>query len=181
MVNAGYASVPIVSIAPTSSLENNQPGFKPNWYKLIKPALTALVFLDSLSRMYYASASREADGIMSVKLKHKYLDKAKELLENHACDEFIPLLKEAVQDFNAIEGTSANVQTVGVVGEIYIKYNSYGQFNVIDWLVENHVEVVLPPLTEFFTQAFINSKERSREYIDQTDYLSFIKTSSNLV
>jgi predicted CoA-substrate-specific enzyme activase len=175
MVSAGYANIPIVSIAPTSSLDNNQPGFKPNWYKLIKPALTALVFLDSLSRMYYASASREAEAVMSVKLKNKYLDKAKELLENHACDEFIPLLKEAVKDFNAIKDTRTNVQTVGVVGEIYIKYNSYGQFNVIDWLVENHVEVVLPPLTEFFTQAFVNSKERSREYIDQTDYFSFIK------
>jgi predicted CoA-substrate-specific enzyme activase len=176
MINEGFENIPIVSVAPSSRLSNNQPGFKPNWFKLIKPTFSSLLFVDSLSRMYYATASRESDGSNSNRLKSKYLEKANKLLERHAYNEFIPLLKEAVEDFNAIPVNDTHVQSVGLVGEIYIKYNSFGQFNIIDWLVENHIEVVLPPLMEFFMQSFVNSTAREDEYINKSNPFGSIKS-----
>lgn len=175
MVNEGFEKVPIVSVALTNSLFNNQPGFKPAWSKIIKPTFLGLIFVDSLSRMYFATVSRELNGLASKKLKAKYLNKAKKLMENHAYDKFLPLLKDAVDDFNSIRIVHKKVQVVGFVGEIYIKYNSFGHFNVIDWLIENHVEVVLPPLTEFLMQYFVNSKERSKEFINKYTPLYLIK------
>jgi len=181
MINEGYNNVPIVSVAASQALLKNQPGFKPNWFKLIKPAFISLLFVDSLSRMYYATASRELGSIISNKLKIKYLEKANKLLESRIYDEFIPLLKEAVEDFNAIPINNANVQAVGLVGEIYVKYNSFGQFNIINWLIENHIEVVLPPLMEFFMQSFVNSSVREEEYIKNPSPSSFIRNSIELI
>ncbi|MCK9220586.1 MAG: acyl-CoA dehydratase activase-related protein [Bacteroidales bacterium] len=173
MANEGFANIPIVAIAPSSALFNNQPGFKLEWHKFIKPAFAALLFCDSLSRLYYATASREPGATASNRLKVKYLNKAKELLERNSYDEFIPLLQQTVADFNAIPVEESKVPSVGIVGEIYIKYNAFGQFNIIDWLVEHHIEIVLPPLLEFFTQSFVNTKARCREFIDKTNFFGF--------
>jgi len=175
MINEGYENVPIVSVAPSKYLLKNQPGFKPNWFKLIKPAFISLLFVDCLSRMYYATASRELDSSASNRLKNKYLEKANILLESRSYDEFIPLLKQAIEDFNTIPVNATYVQTVGLVGEIYIKYNSFGQFNIVDWLVENHIEVVLPPLMEFFMQSFVNSAAREVEYINKPNPFGYFK------
>lgn len=175
MINEGYKNIPIVSIAPSSNLSNNQPGFTPKWNKIIQPTFLALIFVDCLSRMYYATASREIDGKASKHLKEKYIDKAKGLLENNAHNQFPSLLKQAIEEFNSIPVIDSDVTTVGIVGEIYIKYNSFGQFNMIDWLIDSHVEVVLPPLSEFLMQYFVNSKARSNEYINQSNSFGFIK------
>ena len=181
MINEGYKNIPVVSVAPSQSLLKNQPGFKPNWFKLIKPVFISLLFVDSLSRMYYATASRESDRSASNRLKIKYLEKANELLERRAYDEFIPLLNEAVADFNAIPVNDTNIQSVGLVGEIYIKYNSFGQFNMVDWLIENHIEVVLPPLMEFFMQSFVNSVAREDEYINKPNPFGYINSVIELL
>lgn len=175
VANEGFHDVPIVAIAPESSMINNQPGFKPNWNKLIRPTALAMIFTDCLSRMYYATAAHEEDGSISKALKDKYINKSIELLETHAYDGFMPLLKEAIAEFNAVPVFEQNVQSVGIVGEIYIKYNSYGQFNVIDWLVEHHIEPVVPPLMEFFMQSFVNSKVRRREFIDKAKPFAFVE------
>ena len=173
MASEGITDIPVIAIGASDFLFNEQPGFKPNWNKLIKPATLALLFTDSLSRIYYASASREKDGTESKRLRAFYLDKAKDLLERNAYHEFIPLLKEAVIDFNHIPIIQTNIPAVGIVGEIYIKYNSFGQFNMIDWLIENQIEVVLPPLLDFFMQSFINKKARSKEFIHHIKPLDF--------
>ena len=174
MANGGFANIPIVAVAPSGSLYNDQPGFKMNWNRLIKPAFIAVLFADSLSRMYYATASRESDGAVSEQLKVKYLDKATKLVKNNSCDELLPLLKEAVTDFNAIRVNEKNVRSIGVVGEIYIKYNAFGQFNIIEWLVQHHIEVVLPPVMEFFMQSFANKKARRRELINKPKPFDFV-------
>lgn len=181
MINEGYGNVPVVSVTPSHALLKNQPGFKPNWFKLIKPTFISLLFIDSLSRMYYATVSRESDGSASNGLKSKYLEKANELLDRRAYDEFIPLLNEAISDFNVISVNDTNVQSVGLVGEIYIKYNSFGQFNIVDWLIENHIEVVLPPLMEFFMQSFVNSNAREDEYINKSIPFGSIKSVIELL
>jgi len=175
MKNAGFATIPIVAVAPSKGLHNVQPGFTPSWYKIIKPAFMALLFADSLSKMYYATACREKDRTRSLALREFYLNRVNEILKLNAYNDLIPLLKEAVGDFNVIPANnSLNVQTVGIVGEIYIKYNAWGQYNMTDWLVKSHVEVVLPPLMEFFMQSFVNSKARNTENICQSKPFDFI-------
>jgi len=83
-------------------------------------------------------------------------------------------LKSAVDDFNNVQIDRENVKTLGIVGEIYIKYNTYGQHNIIDWLIKNRIEVVFPHLSEFFMQAFVNSKVSSKDFINRKSGFTFI-------
>ncbi|MGI5913883.1 MAG: 2-hydroxyglutaryl-CoA dehydratase, partial [Bacteroidales bacterium] len=45
-------------------------------------------------------------------------------------------------------------------GEIYVKYNDFGHKKVVNWLVEQGIEAVLPPLTKFFIVTFANREAR---------------------
>ena len=51
------------------------------------------------------------------------------------------------------------------MGEIYLKYNSFAQYYIIDWLIENHIEVRIPPMLEFMIQAFVNGEVQRKEFI----------------
>lgn len=165
LVNAGYGNIPVIAVAPSSGLHNLQPGFKVNWKKFILSAFFGLLFIDNLSRMYYATVPREKHKSDSEKLKNKYINLAKKIIENNNYRTFYSLLKNAITEFNSIEVDTETISTVGVVGEIYIKYNTYGQYSIIDWLIQNKVEVVIPPLFEFMMQSFENKKARKNSHI----------------
>ena len=165
MVNAGYGNIPVVAAAPSDGLYNQQPGFTVDKKKLILPAFFGLLFIDNLARMYYATVSREKHKHDCDKLRSKYINKAKEVIENNNYQALYSLLKDAVDDFNTVEVNPEDIPTVGVVGEIYIKYNAFGQYNIIDWLIENKVEVVIPPLFEFLTQVFVNNRAKQDSHI----------------
>ena len=61
---------------------------------------------------------------------------------------------------------SADKQTdkVGVVGEIYLKFNPFAHKYVVDWLIGRGVEIVPPMLTDFFTQFFVNRKVKKASF-----------------
>lgn len=175
MVNAGFEDVPVITVASSDSTFNEQPGFNPNWYKIIKPTFVGILLADSIARLYFATASREINRNDSKKLRDFYLNRAKELIENKETNKLLSLLKEAIKKFNAIPVSDKEIKTVGIVGEIYIKYNSFGHFKITDWLIENNIEVVLPPLMEFFVQSFVNTSARKDEYIEKNNRFEFLK------
>jgi predicted CoA-substrate-specific enzyme activase len=176
LLSAGYNQIPVVSIASSSGLNNSQPGFKPNWFKILMPTAMALLFADSLSRIYYSTVCREKNKGQTLVMLNYYLKKAVGMVEKGEHHQLLDLLKSAVLQFDQIPVNNQPVQSVGIVGEIYIKYNSFGQFNVIDWLIENNVEVVLPPLFEFFTQSFVNNKVNYNDFISQPSSYRFIES-----
>jgi predicted CoA-substrate-specific enzyme activase len=175
LVSAGYKQIPVIAIASAEGLNNQQPGFDPQWGKIIKPTFITLLFADGLSRMYYATICREKHAGSTLKLRNEYIAKALCLAESKAYNKIFALFNEAVRDFNTIEVHNNEVESVGIVGEIYIKYNSFGQFKVIDWLIENRIEVVIPPLVQFFMQAFVNTRAWDKDNITQPKTFSFIQ------
>ena len=52
--------------------------------------------------------------------------------------------------FNDIATQDRDYPKVGIVGEIYVKYNSFSNNHVAQWLMEQGVEVVVPNFLEFF-------------------------------
>ncbi len=162
LVESGYGDVPIIAVAPAKGLHNKQPGFNPPWYKIIIPALMGLFYTDGLARLYYATVCRAKNRNVVEALRKKYLDWGIDLLKQKKHKKLFSLLSLAVEDFNGIEVIDEKVQRIGIVGEIYIKYNAAGQYDVTNWLITHHVEVVLPPLYQFFMQYFVN-KQVKRE------------------
>ena len=68
-------------------------------------------------------------------------------------------MAQMVSEANSIETISKDVPKIGIVGEIYVKYNKFGHRFISDKLVEEGVEVVFPPILEFFTQEIVNVKK----------------------
>ena len=79
------------------------------------------------------------------------------MIENGRSSKLYKHLSIAAKEFNGI-CRSVECPKVGVVGEIYLKFNSFAQHNIVDWLTDQHIEVVPPVLVDFFTQAFVNRK-----------------------
>lgn len=180
MANAGYDDVPIIGLGSPDAIFNMQPGFQPKWLSIIRPTFSALLFADAISKLYYATASREEHNVHSKRLKEKYIQLAKQVLENKKHHQLIPLLEQAVQEFNQVPVKYPEVKTVGLVGEIYVKYNAYGQYYIIDWLIDNHIAVEIPPLMEFMMQAFVNTKAQRNDFIAPKKGLDFIDSLMEL-
>ena len=80
MIENGYTHTPILSIAFGSGIDNQQPGFKVNWLKVLPIALAAVLYSDCIAKFYYAAVVREKKPGQAAKLKDMYLEAAKPLI-----------------------------------------------------------------------------------------------------
>ncbi len=166
LVDAGYAEVPVVAFSLGSMIENRQPGFKINWIKILPVALRAILYSDSIAKFYYASVVREKQEGRAVALRDRYLDKAAHLIRNRQSEGLFGLLQEAASDFDAI-CMDKDLPCVGVVGEIFLKFNPFAQRNVIDWLISHGIEVAPPVMADFFLQTFVNRKVKADAHLQK--------------
>jgi predicted nucleotide-binding protein (sugar kinase/HSP70/actin superfamily) len=167
LVAAGMSQVPVIAVAIGPNLKNSQPGFEINWLHLIRPTLEALYFADALAKLYYPAAPRERIPGVARKLYDHYLNAAQPLLAKRNYRAIRQLMRDAAGAFTDITDTTKQVPVVGVVGEIYVKYNSFSNHGVVRWLMEHGVEVVPPAITGFFStsipNAFINREQHIRK------------------
>jgi predicted nucleotide-binding protein (sugar kinase/HSP70/actin superfamily) len=84
------------------------------------------------------------------------------------------LLKEAVAEFNRAIYADVHLPRIGIVGEIYLKFNRFSQLQVTDWIISQGVEAVVPSLLDFIIQIFVNLKVNRRYHIEHGS-LSFFK------
>lgn len=173
LVDAGYTNTPVISLTFGDGVENNQPGFKVNWTKVLPVALRAVLFSDVLAKLYYASAAREKTRGQATLLCDYYLTKAQALIENGRSRELYDTIAGAAKKFNEI-CLDRHCPRVGIVGEIFLKFNPFAQKGVTDWLTVRGIEVVPSSLTDFFTQAFVNGKVRNDTNVERQSLPGFI-------
>ena len=156
MISAGFGHIPVVSGAFGDDATNNQPGFQLKWNKIMKIALYMVLYADCISKMYHASIVREKVVGAALKLKDKYIEKSFPVLEKKDTKALLELLKEAVREFEEI---TDNVKRpiVGLVGEIYLRYNAFSQKHVTEWLEKQKIEVVVPSIYNFFMCSLANT------------------------
>lgn len=174
LVSAGFANIPVISLATGDDVHNTQPGFDIKIKKIGKITAASLLFGDVLSQMYYATRPREIVKGSSESIKKYYLDKAQPFIKANNVEGAFNLLKEAVEAYNKVEIHNNPIPKIGIVGEIYVKFNGYGHFEVLNWLMEQGVEVVVPPLQDFIMQAFVNRKANHDLYLDKNSVISNI-------
>ncbi len=163
MVEAGYADVPVLSFAGVSGLKNSQSGFKVNWAKALPLILDGVLYSDCMMKFYYAAAARETRQGAASELREKYLALGAKALERGGKKPLRKLLAGAAEEFNKIcDDAKVPPLKVGIVGEIYLKYNSFAHKEVVKWLVDRGVEIMPSPLINFFTCFFVNYKYNKR-------------------
>lgn len=173
LVMSGFGDVPVVSLTMGSSIRNEQPGFRVNWLKMLPLAFAAVFYSDSIAKFYYASVVREKEPGQAARLKDRYLQIARDFILHRKSGDLYELLAQAAADFNAIcrEGVHPRV---GIVGEIFLKFNPFAQHQVTDWLIGQGIEVMPPAMADFFLQSFVNNKVWEDSHLQQRTWTSYV-------
>ena len=179
LAEAGFTEVPVLSLAMGSGLVNEQSGFTINWPKVIPITLAAILFGDCLSKFYHASVVREKNPGDALKLREHYLQAAKTCISMNSPSALYKLMEQAANSFNDVtDDAKADLPKVGIVGEIFLKFNSFAHKRVSQWLITNGIEVAPPVLTDFFTQTFVNRRVKKETGIEKSSFPSWIESAA---
>ena len=155
MLDAGFGHVPVVTLGLGRKAVNEQEGFNLKWGKIISVALNALLYTDTLSKLYHASVVREREPGAAARLRDQYLAMAEKPILDNTPSKLVEYADRAARDFNGI-CLDKECPRVGVVGEIFLKFNSFAHQHVVRFLTGQGIEVAPPLLLPFFMQGFVN-------------------------
>jgi predicted CoA-substrate-specific enzyme activase len=74
----------------------------------------------------------------------------------------LPVLQEAYREFNDIECFERNRPVIGVVGEIYIRANRYGNENIVRQIEKLGGEAWVAPISEWLAYLNVTAKDAAR-------------------
>jgi len=174
MVAAGYGDVPVVTISTKLKTLNPQPGFRVNLAKYLYKALLGMLYTDALSSLYHATAVRERRPGDARALTDRLLAPFSSGAMPISRPSILAGLKQAVAEFNAIETDNLDRPRVGLVGEIYVKYNRFINHDLVHWLMGQGFEVVLPPLLSFFLGSYVGYAAGIEARVRAPDWLSLL-------
>ena len=172
--NAGFSQIPVVVLSAGEVYQNDQEAFKLPLIKYIRIITNAVLYGDALQQMYNSTVVREKKKGETKALFDFYIERGIEAALANNSKWLLTLLEQAVADFNQLPVYEKDYMRVGVVGEIYVKYNNYGQAYTSDWLREKEIEVVTPPIIDFFIQYFVNSKVNEENGVTKAELLTKI-------
>ncbi|OAM87881.1 hypothetical protein AW736_20035 [Termitidicoccus mucosus] len=178
LVAAGHPDVPVISVATAGgALSNDQPGFQLRWRGNIRPTIAAILYADRIAQMHNATAPRERAPGASARLRDDYAAAGAACVARRDLPALYQLLREAARDFNAAaDPAKTRIPRIGIVGEIYVKYNSIGNKNIVEWLIAQGIEPVVPPLAGFFLQEFPNRRTNVAQNLAHRTGLPFMDT-----
>lgn len=156
--NAGFNDIPIIALSSGETYQNDESEFSLDWKKLAKLAIPLVLYGDSLYQMYNAIAVREKEKGKARDTFDFYIERGIDAVKAKSTKQLWKLLTQAVEDFNSIIIKDRHFEKVGLIGEIFVKYNNYAQANISEWLRSQNVEVSIPPLLDFLLQFFVNNK-----------------------
>ena len=156
--HAGFSDIPIIALATGDSFQNNQEAFKMPWLKLANIIIYATLYGDALQQMYNSTTVREKQKGEARRWFDFYVERGIEAVRRDDHNLLLQFLGQAVADFNNVDIHDHEYSKIGLIGEIYMKYNNYAQSNISDWLRDKGMEVMSPPIIDFILQYFVNSK-----------------------
>jgi predicted nucleotide-binding protein (sugar kinase/HSP70/actin superfamily) len=127
--------------------------------------------MDALSEMYHSSVIREKRKGATQEVTDRYLTAYMDGDIPATKNGLLDALERAVDDFNRIETFSRNYPKVGIVGEIYVKYNAFSNNHVAQWLMDQGIEVVLPGFFEFFAGSLVSIRNGVKTNIKKRDLI----------
>ncbi|MDR1098486.1 MAG: acyl-CoA dehydratase activase-related protein [Tannerella sp.] len=174
--NSGFPRIPVVVLSTGEVYRNEQDAFKLPVRKYAGIIIYGVLYGDALQQMYSSTVIREKKKGEAQQLFDFYMEQGVEAVRRNDSGLLLKLLEQAVADFNRVPVHRREYPKVGLVGEIFVKYNNYGQAHTTEWLRERDVEVVTPPVIDFFMQYFVNSKVNIQNGISPDSLLQKLLT-----
>lgn len=156
--NAGFSHIPVLVVGAGGAIQNEQKGFKIPLGKMLNITTHALLYADSLQQMFSFTVVREKNKGETKAIFDFYVDRGIDIIRENDDKKLMMMLEQAVADFNLLSIYKCEYTKIGLVGEIYLKYNNYGQAYITDWLRSKNMEVDTPPIIDFLMQYFVNSE-----------------------
>jgi predicted nucleotide-binding protein (sugar kinase/HSP70/actin superfamily) len=160
VVAAGFEDVPVVTLSTNLQSLNEQPGFEFNVREYMYKAILSMAFTDAISDMFYSTVVRELRQGDAQRVADRHLNAFMEGRIRIERGALLEALDHAVAEFNAVEVDDRHYPKVGIVGEIYVKYNAFSNNHAAQWLMDQGVEVVMPTFLEFFAGGIILTENR---------------------
>ncbi|MGM0435940.1 MAG: 2-hydroxyglutaryl-CoA dehydratase [Bacillota bacterium] len=161
---AEYDFVPVISLN-AGGLESN-PGFKPS-LRLLHKLHDGLIFGDLVMSLVNQTRPYEVKEGSTDALK-KTIDKELETYFDHkslfSWHRNKKKARNIIKRFKHIETSGEAKPKVGIVGEIYVKYSPLGNNHLEATLEKEGVEVVTPPLYDFFLYSFDSTAHDIKRY-----------------
>lgn len=170
--NAGFGYIPVVIISSGEVFQNEQKAFKLPLLKFVNVLIYTLLYADALQKMYSSTIIREKKKGETQELFDFYIKRGIDAVRKNNHKMVMKLMEQAVADFNQIPVYERSYTKIGLVGEIFVKYNNYGQAHITEWLREKGMEVVTPPIIDFLMQYFVNSEVNIKNKVDKESMLS---------
>jgi predicted nucleotide-binding protein (sugar kinase/HSP70/actin superfamily) len=167
MLSAGFEDIPVVTFSTNMQTLNQQPGFDLDLMSYMRKAAICLIYTDALSDMYYSTAVRELNKGDSHNTATRYIDKLISHDGELDREQLLAWLDEAVTSFNNIPIDDRVYPKVGIVGEIYVKYNEFSNNFVADWLMDHGIEVVVPTIIEFLSGGIISVRNKVKTHLQR--------------
>ena len=185
MVSNGFQDVPLLTLGVTASTGetdgstddkqdyNEQEGFNIPWLKYSQIIITAILYGDAINEMYNACIVRERKQGIAKKLRDKYMRLIDEPIAKNSAKGLIKLLEQAAEEFNEMT-IDRDVPRVGIVGEIFLKFNPFSHQYLEQHIIQKGIEVVPPLLAPFFLQEFVNVEVQKHMRLSCTRVPDFV-------
>lgn len=162
LIESGLQQVPVITVGVTThSQQGSGSYFHINWRKVAPILLSALLYADTMAKMYYGALPREIAPGLSEALRDKYLRRGADCVRNNDVKGLMRCVGDAAEEFDLIT-RPRQTDKVGIVGEIFLKFHHFAHQEVIHQLTNKGLEVVPPLISSFFIQEFVNIIENRR-------------------
>lgn len=164
LIKSGFPNVPVISLNMNGL--DRAPGFHLTLPMLVK--FSHAIFIgDLLMLLENQCRPYEAEPGATQALIAKWQEQILTLWRDH---KFVPFSKlkalfpQILQDFAALPKKAEERIRVGIVGEIYMKYSPMGNNHLVDFLIEEGAEAVVPGLADFCMYCICNSMQDRKLY-----------------
>lgn len=162
LVNIDAPHIPIISLN-TSGLETH-PGFSLTG-DFLKRIIRGTIYGDVLSRLFYATRPYEIYEGDAANMLAIQSAVCSEVIQNDDKKVFARTLQNMVKEFAALPIRQEKRPKVGVVGEIYLKYNPTANNSIMDIIEAEGGEAVPADMMHFFLYC-LHGDQFSAQYLD---------------
>ncbi|MDD6553314.1 MAG: acyl-CoA dehydratase activase [Prevotellaceae bacterium] len=157
MIANGFGDIPLITLGVTVAADGGHASsqFSIDWKKYTGIAVVSILFGDALNEMYYATLVRERQPGLARRLRDEALTGCCRLIADNKPKEILHLLDETARKFDRAVLDEEHPK-VGIVGEIFLKFNPFSHQFLEKYIVSKGIEVVPPLLAPFFLQEFVN-------------------------
>ena len=162
--DSGHPEVPVISLALSGGLDENNPGFNLMQPKLLIHVIYAIIYGDLIMQTLYRTRPYEAEKGAADRLYGALMRRACTNIATMSRRAFYRLCQETIDAFDELPLVNDRSKPrVGVVGEILVKFHPTANNQLVRVIESEGCEANVPGMLDFFTLGMANQINMAHE------------------